>query len=114
MKEGVAFGIQCLSGTGALRVGAEFLCQQLQSSIVLVSDPTWGNHNMIFRLAGFAEIRKYRYWDKENRNLNFAGMIEDLKSAPEKAVIVLHGCAHNPTGKVYVAWLHYWGGGGAV
>ena len=65
---------------------------------MLLSDPTWGNHNLIFKLAGFADIRKYRYWDKENRNLNFAGMMEDLKAAPERAVVILHGCAHNPTG----------------
>ena len=98
VKNGSSFGIQCLSGTGALRVGADFLQQQLKCSVVLVSDPTWGNHNLIFRLAGFAEIRKYRYWDKENRNLNFAGMVEDLRAAPERAVVILHGCAHNPTG----------------
>lgn len=105
LKGGVGFGIQCLSGTGALRVGAEFLCQQLQSSVVLVSDPTWGNHNLIFRNAGFAEIRKYRYWDKENRNLNFGGMIEDLTNAPDRAIVVLHGCAHNPTGELYLVSL---------
>jgi len=98
VKNGLSFGIQCLSGTGALRVGADFLQQQLKCSVVLVSDPTWGNHNLIFRFAGFAEIRKYRYWDKENRNLNFAGMVEDIKAAPERSVVVLHGCAHNPTG----------------
>jgi aspartate aminotransferase len=98
VNNGLSFGIQCLSGTGALRVGAEFLKQQLHSSVVLLSDPTWGNHNLIFKLAGFADIRKYRYWGKENRNLNFAGMMEDLKAAPERAVVILHGCAHNPTG----------------
>jgi len=98
VKEGRSFGIQCLSGTGALRVGAEFLQQQLGCSVVLVSDPTWGNHNLIFKLAAFKEIKKYRYWGKENRNLDFAGMMEDLKAAPERAVVILHGCAHNPTG----------------
>ena len=107
MKEEVGFGIQCLSGTGALRVGADFLCHQLQSSIVYVSDPTWGNHNLIFRNAGFAEIRKYRYWDKVNRNLNFEGMIEDLKNAPAGAVVVLHGCAHNPTGEFFLSTCFY-------
>ena len=98
VKDELSFGIQCLSGTGALRVGAEFLQQQLKCSVVLVSDPTWGNHNLIFKLAGFTEIKKYRYWGKENRNLDFSGMIEDLKAAPERAVVILHGCAHNPTG----------------
>jgi len=98
VKNGLSFGIQCLSGTGALRVGAEFLQQQLKCSVVLVSDPTWGNHNLIFKLAAFKEIKKYRYWGKESRALDFAGMMEDLKAAPERAVVILHGCAHNPTG----------------
>ena len=75
-----------------------------------MSDPTWGNHNLIFRLAGFDEIRKYRYWDKKNRNLNFEGMIDDLRTAPEGAVVVLHGCAHNPTGKM-LGWMLVHGGG---
>lgn len=26
------------------------------------------------------------------------GMIEDLKAAPEGAIVILHACAHNPTG----------------
>ena len=72
--------------------------QQIKSSVVLVSDPTWGNHNLIFKNAGFTDIQKYRYWEKDNRNLNLTGMIEDIKKAPENAVIILHGCAHNPTG----------------
>lgn len=25
-------------------------------------------------------------------------MLEDLRNAPENAVIILHACAHNPTG----------------
>lgn len=42
LKEGRATGIQCLSGTGALRVGAEFLAQIAKHSIVYSSNPTWG------------------------------------------------------------------------
>lgn len=52
-KEGRAFGIQSLSGTGALRNGADFLAMQVGRKICYVSDPTWGNHNMIFKNAGF-------------------------------------------------------------
>ena len=116
-----AFGCQALSGTGALRNGAEFLRRQLDCSVYYVSDPTWGNHNLIFKNAGFAEGRKYRYWNKDTKGFDFQGMIQDLKvikprstqcspqlahllydqllqSAPENAVIILHACAHNPTG----------------
>merc|ERR1719383_485836 len=42
LKEGRAFGVQALSGTGALRNGAEFLQRQLGSRTCYYSDPTWG------------------------------------------------------------------------
>jgi len=98
IKENRAFGIQALSGTGSLRVGAEFLNKILGRSVVYYSDPTWGNHGLIFKNAGYTSLNKYRYWQPETKGLNFAGMIEDLSAAPEGAVIVLHACAHNPTG----------------
>ena len=56
-----------MSGTGALRNGGDFLTKQLGKKICYVSDPTWGNHNMVFRDAGFQEVRKYRYWKKDTR-----------------------------------------------
>lgn len=98
IKEGRTFAVQSLSGTGAIRNGAEFLHRQLQASVVYVSDPTWGNHGLIFKNSGFAEVRKYRYWDQQNRCLNFDGLMEDLGNAPAGAVVILHACAHNPTG----------------
>jgi len=98
VKENRAFGVQALSGTGALRVGAEFLKNILGRSVVYYSDPTWGNHGLIFKNAGFTTINKYRYYNAEKKGLDFAGMLEDLGNAPEGAVIILHACAHNPTG----------------
>ncbi|XP_023328208.1 aspartate aminotransferase, cytoplasmic isoform X2 [Eurytemora carolleeae] len=98
LKENRIFGVQALSGTGALRVGAEFLHTILKADTVYNSDPTWGNHNLIFKNAGFKNINKYRYWDPEGKGLNFPGLMEDLGGAPEGAVVVLHACAHNPTG----------------
>lgn len=97
-KESRATGIQCLSGTGALRVGAEFLAYIMKSSVVYSSNPTWGNHKLIFMNAGFSTYSSYRYWDAEKKALDFEGMLEDLRGAPENAVIILHACAHNPTG----------------
>merc|ERR1719495_2035654 len=98
IKEGRAFGAQALSGTGALRNGAEFLARITGLRCAYYSDPTWGNHGLIFKNAGFTDLRKYRYWDAERKCLNFEGFIEDLENAPAKAVIILHACAHNPTG----------------
>jgi len=92
------FGVQALSGTGALRVGAEFLKNILKRDTVYYSDPTWGNHGLIFKNAGFTSINKYKYWNPANKGLDFDGMMDDLRNAPEGAVIILHACAHNPTG----------------
>lgn len=93
-----AFGIQCLSGTGALRIGADFLRRNAGFKIAYISQPSWPNHRLLFIHAGFDEVRTYRYWDAPNRQLDYNGLIEDLRNAPEDAVVVLHACAHNPTG----------------
>jgi len=96
--ENRAFGVQCLSGTGSLRVGAEFLSRILGSKIYYYSKPTWENHRLVFNYAGFQEGREYRYWSESSRGLDIDGFLEDLKNAPEDSVIILHACAHNPTG----------------
>jgi len=98
LAEGRAFGVQSLSGTGALRNGAEFLKRILGANTVYYSDPTWGNHGLIFKNSGFTELRKYRYWDKDAKAIAWDGMVEDLNNAPAKSIIILHACAHNPTG----------------
>lgn len=46
IKENRAHGVQSLSGTGALRLGAEFLSHKLGRKIVYYSDPTWGKCNI--------------------------------------------------------------------
>nr|CAD7407512.1 unnamed protein product [Timema poppensis] len=96
--EGRAFGVQTLSGTGALRVGAEFLARQLGYRTFYFSQPTWENHRLVFLNSGFTEPREYRYWDANSRTLDLNGFLEDLREAPENSVIILHACAHNPTG----------------
>lgn len=98
VQENRAFGVQVLSGTGALRVGAEFLARTLNYKTFYTSSPTWENHMLVFKNAGFTDARQYRYWDSEKRGLDFEGFLEDLKNAPKNSVIILHTCAHNPTG----------------
>ena len=39
-----------------------------------------------------------RYINDDRVTLNFDGMAEDLERAPSGSVILLHACAHNPTG----------------
>uniref|UniRef100_A0A2P2HWP0 Aspartate aminotransferase n=1 Tax=Hirondellea gigas TaxID=1518452 RepID=A0A2P2HWP0_9CRUS len=98
IKDGRATAIQTLSGTGGLRVAADTLFRVLKYNTFYYSDPTWGNHRMIFLHAGFTEAKQYRYWDGESRGLDLVGMLEDLGNAPANSVILLHACAHNPTG----------------
>lgn len=89
--------VQCLSGTGSLRVGGEFLARHYHERTVYIPQPTWGNHPKIFTLAGLS-VKTYRYYNPETRGLDFEGMLEDLGSAPSGAIVLLHACAHNPTG----------------
>lgn len=56
------------------------------------------NHKLVFINGGFTEYRSYRYWNPKTRGLDLQGMLEDLRAAPENAVVILHAVAHNPTG----------------
>ncbi|XP_055820191.1 aspartate aminotransferase, chloroplastic [Solanum dulcamara] len=89
--------IQGLSGTGSLRIAAALIERYFPGSKVLISSPTWGNHKNIFNDAR-VPWSEYRYYDPKTVGLDFTGMIEDIKAAPEGSFILLHGCAHNPTG----------------
>ncbi|KAG2262303.1 hypothetical protein Bca52824_069382 [Brassica carinata] len=97
MEDNRVVTIQCLSGTGSLRVGAEFLAKHHEQRVVFVPNPTWGNHPFIFTLAGLC-VEYFRYYDPQTRGLDFEGMLEDLGAAPSGAIVVLQSCAHNPTG----------------
>ena len=97
LQEGRIATIQALGGTGALKVGADFLRRIAPGAKVLVSDPSWENHRALFSAAGF-EVGTYRYYDAAARGIDFAGMLADLQAAPAGTIIVLHACCHNPTG----------------
>jgi aspartate aminotransferase len=97
ITEGRVAAIQSLSGTGACRIMAEFMHRFMPGSKILISDPTWANHHNIFRDAG-VERELYRYYKAETCGLDFEGMIADLEGAPAGTVVLLHACAHNPTG----------------
>ncbi|XP_063047691.1 aspartate aminotransferase, cytoplasmic isoform X1 [Engraulis encrasicolus] len=103
IKENRVGAVQCLGGTGALKIGAEFLRRWYNGTDnlktpVYVSAPTWENHNAVFGQAGFVDVRPYHYWDAENRGLDIKGFLGDMEAAPEHSIFVLHACAHNPTG----------------
>jgi len=97
LAEGRVTTVQSLSGTGALRLIADFLCSVYPDSTVYLSDPTWSNHATIQKLAGIKSA-KYPYFDKETLGLDFEGMMGALMEMPPKSIVMLHACAHNPTG----------------
>ncbi|KAB2019887.1 hypothetical protein ES319_D07G027200v1 [Gossypium barbadense] len=97
IRENRVTTVQCLSGTGSLRVGAEFLARHYHQKTIYIPQPTWGNHPKVFTLAGLS-VKTYRYYDPTTRGMNFQGLLEDLGSAPSGSIVLLHACAHNPTG----------------
>ena len=88
---------QSVGGTGALKIGADFLKQLQPGAVVAISDPSWENHRALFETAGFP-VQNYRYYDAASHDVNRAGMLEDLNALPAGSIVVLHACCHNPTG----------------
>lgn len=97
VREGRAITVQAVGGTGALKIGADFLKRLLPDTVVAISDPSWENHRALFEGAGFP-VQNYRYYDAASNGLNRAGFLADLQALPERSVVVLHACCHNPTG----------------
>ncbi len=89
--------VQSIGGTGALKIGADFLKTLYPNATVLVSDPTWDNHRSLFQNAGFT-VSTYPYYDEARRAFNFEGMLAGLSQAAAGSIVVLHACCHNPTG----------------
>ena len=84
-------------GTGALRIAGEFVNRCKPGATIWVSNPTWANHQGVFKAAGL-KIETYPYYDYENKCLDFAGMFEALKQVPKGDAVLLHACCHNPSG----------------
>lgn len=97
VKEKRAITAQAIGGTGALKLGADFLQRFAPGSEVWISDPSWENHRALFESAGF-KVNAYPYYDAATRGVNFNGMLGALKTMPAGSIVVLHACCHNPTG----------------
>ncbi|WP_199257227.1 amino acid aminotransferase [Pantoea sp. BAV 3049] len=89
--------IQTVGGSGALKVGADFLKAYFPNSQVWVSDPTWDNHVAIFSGAGF-QVNTYPWYDEETNGVKFEELVAQLKTLPAQSIVLLHPCCHNPTG----------------
>ncbi|KAI0392000.1 PLP-dependent transferase [Xylariaceae sp. FL0594] len=98
IKEKRVTSVQTISGTGAVHLGALFLSKFYPGNKqVYLSNPTWVNHNQIFSNVSIP-VAQYPYFHKETRGLDFEGMKKALSGAKDRSIILLHACAHNPTG----------------
>lgn len=97
LAQGRIVTVQTLGGSGALKVGADFLHRWFPEAHAYVSDPTWDNHRGIFEGAGF-EVGTYPYYDPATVGVKFDEMTAFFNTLPEHSVLILHPCCHNPTG----------------
>lgn len=93
-----AITVQAVGGTGALKIGADFLKRFAPDGAeVYISDPSWENHRALFESAGF-KVNNYAYYDAVTHGVDFDAMLAALKAMPPASIVVLHACCHNPTG----------------
>lgn len=97
IQEKRAVTVQAIGGTGALKIGADFLKRFSPDSQVFISDPSWENHRALFESAGF-KVNNYTYYDEATHGVNFEGMLASLRDMAPGSIVVLHACCHNPTG----------------
>jgi aspartate/tyrosine/aromatic aminotransferase len=84
-------------GTGALRVGADFLRDTGAGPVAWLSTPTWANHRGVFAAAGFT-LRDYPYYNPATRGLDASAWLDSLHRIPRGEGVVLHAACHNPSG----------------
>ena len=97
LNEGRIATLQTLGGSGALKVGSDFLKRYFPESQIWISDPSWENHRVVFEGSGF-QVNTYPYYDPETGGLRFNEMLTALRSLPARSIVLLHACCHNPTG----------------
>ncbi len=97
LRSGKIATIQTVGGTGALKVGADFLHDAYPDSEIWISDPGWDNHHAIFQGAGI-KTHRYTYYDTATKTLRFDQMVSELSRLPAYSIVLLHPCCHNPTG----------------
>jgi aspartate aminotransferase/aromatic-amino-acid transaminase len=88
---------QTPGGTGALRVGSDFLRAFRPEATLWVSAPTWANHKAVFSASGFP-VNDYAYYDPATHGLDFDALCAALRAVPAGDVVLLHVCCHNPSG----------------
>jgi len=92
--------LQSLSGTGALQLSSQYFAKWLGKDLsptVFLPNPTCPHHFSIYEDAGL-KTQTYRYWNPNTKGLDFEGLLADLDAPQSPSIVLLHACAHNPTG----------------
>ena len=97
VAQGRVTTVQGVGGTGALKVGADFIKRFAPEAAIHMSDPSYDNHRPLFEQAGF-RVEMYPYYDPRTHGVKFAEMIAHLSAVPKGSIVLLHACCHNPTG----------------
>lgn len=102
---GCVAAMQTLSGTGACRMAGVMMSRFVDHGVVgrrpdplvLLPNPSWANHKAIFTDAG-CRVASYDYYHPGSKSLDFDACLSSLARAPDQSIVLLHACAHNPTG----------------
>ncbi|KAG5477692.1 hypothetical protein LSCM1_04986 [Leishmania martiniquensis] len=92
--------VQTLSGTGALHLGVELLHSISGGSgpaPLHIPSPSYPNHLNILQHLN-VKACYYPYYNLQTHRLNIDAMLNHLRQLPANSVVLLHACAHNPTG----------------
>ena len=89
--------IQGVGSSGGLKVGADLLKRYFPDSKIYLSDPTWDNHRAVFEGSGHV-CETYPYYDAATGGVRFDGLLASFKALPQRSIVLMHACCHNPTG----------------
>ncbi|XP_034656573.1 aspartate aminotransferase, cytoplasmic-like [Drosophila subobscura] len=95
--QGRVVGIQTKNNIDGLALAAQFLRQKTTRDFCLLARPCNTIYWKIFKAAGF-NCQRYQYYSDTKGELNIYGLVADLMTAPDEAVVVLDACAQHPTG----------------
>ena len=90
--------LRTLGGSGALKVGADFIHEWLPNAKCYVSDPTWANHVGIFLRVQVLRWQSILIMIQKTIGVKFDELCEFFKTLNENDVVLLHPCCHNPPG----------------
>jgi aspartate aminotransferase len=91
------YTIQAVAGTGAVRLGKDFVKTVYPDAHFCIPDITWQNHPEILKACGLS-FTTYRYLKDDGCTFNYEAMMEDISKLPPKTFVLMHACAHNPSG----------------